>query len=359
MVVKRYRNQKTRGSEGFGFVSLDKGKVARFLKSEQDEPIIKEILDRTEDEIMFHHRKPTSTPNYWQTAHPMKVSHESLKHDYYVIHNGCVHDTEEIKARHDKEGFVYSTLLTQYWLSQDKKAHRAGEKWNDSETFAIELAKDLDGKQEGVKELRGTIAFIALQVGKENKKATTLFWGRNYGSPLKFQKTTDYMQITSEGAGEDVAEHTLNSYDYEMKTVSSRKDYPVGVTAYASAGYDYSRNTRTIKAAETRAEEDDYGDTIKFGQERKGPVGFQNFLDKPKEERSLVSKDEALAKLEGWFEDMSELEQVNKSIKHLTTHNAPDADNMEYFLDRKSTLEASIKRFEEANVQDLSFKKQS
>lgn len=74
-----------------------------------------------------------------------------------------------------------------------------GRQYNDSESFAIELAIELDGKCDGVEQITGNIAFVCLQTDKQTHKATQLFWGRNYGSPLKMQKDQWHFLLSSEG----------------------------------------------------------------------------------------------------------------------------------------------------------------
>lgn len=387
MVVKRYRHQQKRGQEGFGFVALKDGHFERMVKAETDNAIIAQMLGKREDEIMFHHRRPTSTPNYSMTAHPMHVSHPSLKHDYYIIHNGVVHDTEKIKEAHEKAGFTYSTLLKQFWLSTDKVAHRAGEKWNDSETFAIELAKDLDANKEGLGELSGTIAFIALQIDKKTKAAIALYWGRNHSSPLLFTKNNDYMQLVSEGTGEEVKPHTLHCYDYETGSVSTLEDYKVGLTSYGAiptykggtyhkgsyseSGHYYDRHSQD------RDDIDDVVDKINFDGVRDSVtqlakdkiVGFTRpEIAAPKNSAAHIfagvatttederkrnttrTVDQAMSELDDWADMGDELLKLQLTIKDIEDSEIPDTEALEYLYDRKETLEDEIKKLESVKV---------
>lgn len=229
MVERLYQRQKLRGQEGFGYVSLINGVMERYRKAENEAPILKSLKDTLGNEVMFHHRKPTSTPNFWEAAHPIQVSHESLKYDYIVVHNGSIYDrdVQELKKKHDEMGFTYLTLFKQKWVSQTGNEHQFGEKWNDSECFAIELARDLDKDGTGISHVWGKIAFVCIQFEKDSKKAVKLFWGRNEGSPLQFSETKGFFTVTSEGDGKDMKAHILNWYDYATNKLEE-KSYRVG-----------------------------------------------------------------------------------------------------------------------------------
>src|SRR3990167_2203449 len=87
-VFKRYSKQKTRGSDGFGFVgfNLATGRLKHFGRSSTEKEI-KEVLEETKaNAVLFHHRYPTSTPNLPEANHPILVHNERLDFDYYVVH---------------------------------------------------------------------------------------------------------------------------------------------------------------------------------------------------------------------------------------------------------------------------------
>ena len=240
MVARLYRKQKTRGQEGFGFVSFRAGQLEEFRKSEEEGPILEELKKTVGNEILFHHRNPTSTPNFWETAHPIHVSHESLKHDYYVVHNGSINDIDNKKYHdeHVKAGFIYSTLVKNQWTTSKGSVYTMESKWNDSEMFAIELAKDLDKGQAGIRHVWGKIAFVCIQTTKEGAPVSK-FWGRNCGSPLKTFYHTNFTSVTSEGKGTEVPVDTLYIHDYTSNKITS-KSYFVGYHYEYKGNYDHN-----------------------------------------------------------------------------------------------------------------------
>lgn len=239
MVIKRYKAQKARGSEGFGFIALADGKMTEYVRTETEADILKHLEAVETPDVIFHHRYPTSTPNFSQAAHPIKVSHASLKHDYYVIHNGVIWNDKALKAKHEKLGFVYTTEIVQQYQSEGKTIFE-DRVFNDSEALAIELALDIDGDGIGV-DVSGSIAFVALQTEKGSSKATKIFFGRNDGSPLKLEKVNgSFMSLTSAGSGQYVPIDKLFSVDYHTNKITSR-DYIVGDdTSYYHGTYGYA-----------------------------------------------------------------------------------------------------------------------
>lgn len=236
MVNKRYQKQRERGEEGFGYVAVDDGFVTDYKRTATEKEIMENIEKDSSNEMLFHHRYPTSTPNFAHCAHPIKVSHQSLKYDYYVVHNGIIWNDDDLKVIHDEHGYVYSTEVKNEWTNQSKVI-RSVVKWNDSESFAIELARDLDNLKFGISHVRGSIAFIALQVEKKTRQTINLFFGRNHQSPLVVDLVDDeYLAITSLGKGDDVKAHEL--YELNLQTLKlTSKTYIVGTT------YEWSKST--------------------------------------------------------------------------------------------------------------------
>lgn len=246
VAMRLYRKQKERGQEGFGFISMLGNKIEKFRKSESETPILKELQETIGTDVVFHHRKPTSTPNFWEAAHPIHVSHPMLKYDYFVVHNGSLleADSKRFKESHDKLGFEYKTLIRQCWETRNGARRYGDEKWNDSEAFAIELAIDLDGPMKTMRGTWGKIAFVCIQYDKVNNKAVKMYWGRNNGSPLFFRQTDRYYAITSVGEGKEIDNDVLYSYDYASNKYEDRK-YDLGYSSYSKgyyggySGHDY------------------------------------------------------------------------------------------------------------------------
>lgn len=76
-VRKRYHNQKARGTEGFGYVAVQNGRVVSVARAQTEHEIMQKLEQETADEILFHHRMPTSGPNVEEMAHPILVEHKT------------------------------------------------------------------------------------------------------------------------------------------------------------------------------------------------------------------------------------------------------------------------------------------
>lgn len=240
LVERRYQNQKERGSEGFGYVSIKNGHVENYRRCETEKGIIKRLEAENAEEVLFHHRFPTSTPNFKQSAHPIKVSNAILKYDYYFVHNGIISNDDELKEKHNRLGFKYTTEIEQKYRSEGNTIFQTT-MWNDSESLAIEFALDIEHGKNGIETVKGSIAFIALQVDKKTKKIVRMFYGRNAGNPLKQEVIKDqFIALTSDGYGSDININRLYSVDYADNKVED-VPYMVGKYAFNYTGYNYSR----------------------------------------------------------------------------------------------------------------------
>lgn len=238
MVSKRYYKQKSRGSEGFGFLAVDSNhKIAELVRSEGEKKIIDALSKNESPVILFHHRRPTSTPNLEDATHPIKVSHESLEYDYYVVHNGIISNDDELKKGHDDLGFKYTTLIQKkYITSQNEYTY---EMYNDSEALAIELAQCIDGKKDTVDAI-GSIAFVVFQVSKEDQKLENIYFGRNLSNPLKMHNKGEFFVLSSEGEGESIDHNKLYRYSIaEQKCFERELTFKTYTSHYVGTGYSY------------------------------------------------------------------------------------------------------------------------
>ncbi len=212
-VFNRYEQQSKRGTQGYGAVSIADNIVRKVYRS-QDVNGIKDIYQDNADTILFHHRTPTSTPNYIECTHPIFVSNEKLDSDYLIVHNGVINNADTLRREFEKEGFIYTTAIQEMYISKitGKIYPTDTEKFNDSESFAIDLALAIEGNLPQLKS-RGSMAFVALQISKEDSHVVQVFFGRNIANPLKMDRRNDNFVLASEGIGEDVVPHKLYSYD--------------------------------------------------------------------------------------------------------------------------------------------------
>lgn len=194
-ILQMYKNQRHRGYEGFGFYVPRQNKL---VHSPDEQAIIKKLKSTNATEILFHHRLPTSTDNVQNACHPFKVTID--KTDYYVVHNGYLFNQDELRKRHYKKGYQYSSV-------------QPDGRYNDSEALAYDLALYLSGKQRKLYS-EGAIAFIVY-----TKDA--VYFGRNTDSPLVYHINDKYITIRSEGKGNTAKPDTL--YKLKNNKLTTRK----------------------------------------------------------------------------------------------------------------------------------------
>jgi hypothetical protein len=243
-VEHAYQQQKSRGTRGFGYVAI--GKTSEVKRAESEETILKKLKTEKSSEILFHHREPTSTPNYVDVTHPIRVEHERLSHAYYLIHNGIISNDYERKAAHEKKGFAYTTTVK---IENRTLNHTyTAEQFNDSEALAIDFARYIDGQTKSIR-ARGSMAFICLQVEKPSGRPLALYAARNDSSPLRMYENDKLFALISEGGTRSLPVNTLWRYDYgtgrttesplilpDIARMSYGSYYP---TTYSS-GYDWN-----------------------------------------------------------------------------------------------------------------------
>lgn len=288
MIEKRYEAQKNRGTQGFGYVGLDKNfKVVSYERSETEEDIMKKLDGEKATTILFHHRMPTSTPNIVEASHPILVSSEMLDYDYYAVHNGIITNDDELKLKHEKMGFTYQTELTKQILTKKGAVRSAYTVFNDSEALAHELALVLDGEKADI-EIKGSVAFIVLKVRKSDQQCISVHYGRNFSNPLKvFEIDKDYWTLTSEGDGVQIRAneiHTINfltdEYSSEVKAIGeATKSWDIHnhtTPTTPTTGFDTTRTTTLPNG---------YDNRTSYGAERYSPM--RNKWDRENEVKNL------------------------------------------------------------------------
>jgi len=220
-ILNQYEDQYNRGQKGFGIIRIEKNGNIEIDRATEPTKFLLDLYLKPSTMIIAHHRTPTSTENKIQQTHPIKISNKKLKFDYYAVHNGMISNDEELKKKHEKLGFEYTTKCFES-VNQYYKTNKT-EKWNDSEAIAIELALFIEGKIKTVRTENGA-AFIILQVNKKTNLAQKCFFGRNgFNSILNICKSKGNLLISSEGKGEEVKEGKLFSFhtrDNKMKLTS-------------------------------------------------------------------------------------------------------------------------------------------
>lgn len=221
-LLRRYNKQKARGQRGFGFIAIENGFVKEVHRFEKEADAETAIESAQAHEILFHHRMPTSTPNYKDMTHPIVVKNDELAHDYYLIHNGVLQNENTLRKEHIEMGYSYTTDMQEINTVKTKhnEVETVTESFNDSEALAIEVARFLDGKSESIRAV-GTIAFICLETDKEGR-VLNIHYGRNSGNPLVVENNGDLLFIKSTGDGVEVPINLLNTIDYKTGNLSTR-----------------------------------------------------------------------------------------------------------------------------------------
>lgn len=227
-----YANQKERGQQGFGFVGLNKERIGTYRAT--DERGIMEYLNEYRyDEIIFHHRLPTSTQNTLKSTHPFVVEMDDRR--YYFVHNGIIQNADELKERHAKKGITYSS--------------EEGTDFNDSEALAWDLCLWLSNQQQKV-EAEGSVAFVCLAVSKKTSRAEKLYFYRNGGAHLKIYRDKTLFLLASEGNYAPVRKNLLYFWDYRERRIRRGKflDIPSPVS-FSFNQYDgYSDEELEVEA---------------------------------------------------------------------------------------------------------------
>lgn len=247
-VLRRYRNQKTRGTSGFGYVAIKDNQIVSYKRAETEHEIVNMLSKERAPEIMFHHRQPTGTPNVAELAHPFLIENAMLDHQYFVQHNGVIRNTGELKEAHEKLGFEYSSEMLKAYVTKQGEQHVTGTAWNDSESLAVETALALDGKKAKI-ETEGAAAVMGLQT--KGKKVINRFFFRNVLNPLKFHEDNQMITVTSAGAGADVTSLIMYRIKHEG---SGYEVFPGGVEPPLS----YKQTTTPLYGLGPKKKENEY-----------------------------------------------------------------------------------------------------
>lgn len=276
-LLKRFEKQRGRGTEGFGYVAVENNTIVDVVRTTDEDVILAKLEKETASEILFHHRMPTSTPNYAGASHPILVSDPRFTYDYLVVHNGIITNHADLKKKHEGLGIMYTTEYsketrvdkTEYttlafadgFVEMDNLKEQTTEKkittgYNDSESLAIELALFCEGWEETV-DTRGSVATIFYQINKDAESIigstiNTMFYVIDSMRPLVLEKqgkkgnSNDLIVLKSQGDGVDIQNNLLFSvrYDENGAHVEHRKIHIGYKHAY---GFGYGSHYSSYK----------------------------------------------------------------------------------------------------------------
>lgn len=222
-IHRRYKKQRSRGINGFGYLTIKGDRVEHLERATTEDMILSKLKNETAPSILFHHRTPTSTPNYVEATHPFFISDPRFNSDYYIIHNGVISNWEALFEKYKKDNYIFRTEMREassvrFPHIEDSRYEFDEEiKINDSEALAIDLAKYFENLSDTI-ESRGSIAFIAIKATKDGK-IQQLIYGHNDGNPLKIEKDNTLMCLKSDGHGENVPVDIIHYMDWDTKNI--------------------------------------------------------------------------------------------------------------------------------------------
>lgn len=308
-VLKKFEAQRGRGVQGFGMLFISKDQNIEKWKQTQNEKEMKELMSHaTVPEMMFHHRYPTSTPNVLEATHPILISHDSLKYDYYVVHNGVIHNADELIKEYKKEGFEFNTEVQTKYIAKDNE-YFVESKINDSEAFAIDIAKAIEDEKIDQIESRGSIAFIAIQTEKGKTKILNMFCGRNYLNPLIFNKNSHSISLTSEGNGQEIEAHMLFKMNYKDNKLEEVRELMIG--SYYSSNRGLSDKVEPEKLPLGKGYGDDYYSSIYDDEDDEYSIWdlYAQFKNHEEFESSYIEKIERCEMLRDYLRDSVDEEE--------------------------------------------------
>jgi len=204
-IVNQYEDQYKRGTEGYGILAWNnKTKKPVLKRATEAAKFMFDLHAKSFPMMIIHHRNPTSSDNLVNQTHPLFVSHESLEFDYYLVHNGVITNANALILGHNAMGIKYRTLYRKHWIASTE------EKFNDSESLAVEVALYIEGKTKRIGTL-GAAAFISVQVDKTTGKVNRIYFGRK-NNPLNMAKSRTELYLSSEGKGSSIEEEVLYSF---------------------------------------------------------------------------------------------------------------------------------------------------
>lgn len=352
LVLKRFEKQSSRGTEGFGYVEINNGIVGAEVRTQTEKAMKLKIAESKATEILFHHRTPTSTPNFVEATHPIYVSHKMLKYDYYVVHNGIISNDDELKKQHALKGFQYTTEIIKKWITKGKTYKL--EMYNDSEALAIDFCLSIEQGLE--MKAQGSIALVALQFTKKTRKAINLYFCRNIGNPLKIEQARDFMAISSE-SGKEIRNNILFRYNYATDVITE-EDYRVGTYAssyerYAGyGGYDACGNwrgsdrTTGISYGIQDYDVDEMGMPTPFKNSHKNDDSEEGDFDMELwDEKTQLEDDMRKAEALGDYEKMVEIDvRLMEIDKELNEADGIEDEELEVVEEKGEVMEGDIEK---------------
>lgn len=296
-VLEQFEDQSTRGTNGFGVITINDDKKIDVKRATGQIKAIIDIKLSPSKMIMFHHRSPSSSKNKISQTHPISIKSKDFKYDYLFMHNGIIHNEKELKKKHEKEGYRYSTKT-----KGDTWYGKTEEMFNDSECLGYEIAEFIEGKTEKV-EATGSAAFFMLQLTKGKKKrALKMYFGRN-NNPLKIEKDDNHVFMSSEGNGDDVKADILFTLNLDTLKIASRKMVIAGYTPTPVATPAYESYSNVPLNGIYSRPHGHYPSTVDLRRSKRNPI-YE--YEEQEWEKDLREAEKAKQKQNDAFDDVAD-----------------------------------------------------
>ena len=282
-IVDQYQDQISRGTKGYGLVEIGEDGFTEVLRATTEAKILLDAYSSKAKHMLFHHRSPTSSENFLDQTHPMEIEHEELAYVWQIMHNGVINNADDLKKAHETLGYVY---LTEY---KAKYTSYSAQKFNDSESLAIELARYLEGKGiEGkmpVMNTKGGFAFIAAAMDKMSRIQKVYIGNNGYGGINLADNGQAYYFASEEKTGEAVPKDEIIVFNAKYIASGEREGGKIldgFEMAKEPIKIDYYIEPEEIKSPYQSNWSRDFQDHRSYGRSGKAPVGFGHHGQIPK-----------------------------------------------------------------------------
>ena len=365
IIINQYQDQYSRGVQGYGIIRISDTQKIEIDRACEATKFLLDLYMKDSNMIIAHHRHPTSTDNKMDQTHPMIISNKMLKKDYYIIHNGIVSNNKELKKKHEELGFKYETEYIE--ISKYKTTTTEKEKFNDSESIAIEIALFIEKKIDTIR-LTNRAAFIILQVNKKTKKAEKVYFGKNESyTDLRIIKSKGHIEISSEGIGENVEENQLYSFkvkDKNMKLETKKIEFekiPEPIITKTLKEIEAPKGTKKTEKEFNRG----YREWIKDIKEEEEemitsciPNGYAtgrcNELIQSLKNKSTYEITEKLG--DTLDEEVQTIKEVLEEYRTLLTIDIMTKDDKDYYVEQIDKVMATMQS--EANIAETKYKEE-
>lgn len=325
-----YQDQFKRGSQGYGIIKINKSHKYEIKRSTEPFRFYYDLDKSNTNNIVVHHRNPTATPNLLSQTHPIFVTNDLLDKDYLIVHNGVVTDCNTLKEKHTKLGFFYTTNI---WMQE--KNEKPEIKFNDSESFAIEMALQLENKNPKL-ELPYSYAFIGIAINKKTQIVEKVIFGHSGLNPLKMANNQHQLIISSEGLGHGLDTDILYSCTIADINKLTKTALPKATTE------DYwaqVRNSRTgLTSMVTRNKEiTEIPPTLTTSTEQR-----PHHTELDKAEGTFKHKTVEETKVQVLFPDQDQTKKQNKDTTTTTQEKSEVHEGDQYSLDDRDVAVAEI-----------------